>query len=52
MIWQERVTTIVMVTNLKEGEKVRLFAAHPYKNNAESVTHFMVGNISKSLIYS
>lgn len=25
MIWQQDVTTIVMLTNLKEGDKVRMF---------------------------
>lgn len=53
MIWQERVTTIVMVTNLKEGEKVCLVLAYLYtQKKPESVPHFMFENTFLSRIYT
>ena len=42
MIWQQDVTTIVMLTNLKEGDKVRIFLHFFHLTHFVKSDHFPI----------
>ena len=49
MIWQQDVTTIVMLTNLKEGDKVRMFL---HFSNLQLAHVLKYDHISKEMFIS